>query len=137
EDGEAVDPGEHDGSRYTCSRRSGMLEHLTTCASVVIYSNMRRAKADLLHRGRHALSETAFVEIVIWQVPQPVPGSVHSFKYRLALVSDDICVLRYDNERGKGDHKHVNEREVPYRFTDLETLQADFWKDVERWSKKL
>ncbi|WP_144864845.1 DUF6516 family protein [Mesorhizobium sp. J18] len=98
---------------------------------------MRRAKADLLHRGRHALSETAFVEIVIWQVPQPVPGSVHSFKYRLALVSDDICVLRYDNERGKGDHKHVNEREVPYRFTDLETLQADFWKDVERWSKKL
>ena len=41
--------------------------------------------------------------------------------------------LRYDNEAGKGDHKHVGEREVPYCFTDLATLQADFWKDVETW----
>lgn len=42
-------------------------------------------------------------------------------------------MLRYDNEAGKGDHKHVGGHEVPYRFVDLETLQADFWVDVESW----
>lgn len=48
-------------------------------------------------------------------------------------LSEGICVLRYDNEAGKGDHKHVDEREVPCRFIDLATLQADFWQDMARW----
>ncbi len=60
-------------------------------------------------------------------------GSGHSFKYRLALVSEGICILRYDNEAGKGDHKHKDGREVPYRFSDLDALQVDFWTDVESW----
>jgi len=90
-------------------------------------------EAELLLRKREGLSETAFVEMVIWRVPGPVRGSPHGFKYRLALVVDGLCVLRYDNEAGKGDHKHVGECEVPYRFTDLMTLQADFWKDVAEW----
>ncbi len=38
-----------------------------------------------------------------------------------------------DNEAGKDDHKHISGREVAYRFTDLITLQADFWTDVEAW----
>ena len=45
-------------------------------------------------------------------------------------------MLRYDNETGKGDHKHVDEVEVPYEFTDLDSLQADFWTDVQVWRKK-
>jgi hypothetical protein len=94
------------------------------------------SKAERLYRARHIVSETAFVEIVVWRVFQPVPGSNHNFKYSLALVSDDKCVLRYDNERGKGDHKHWGDDEVPYRFVDLATLQEDFWKDVDQWSKK-
>ena len=89
--------------------------------------------AELLLRTRLALSETAFVEIVIWRVPKPVRGSPHDFKYRLALVSEDVCVLRYDNEAGKGDHKHLYDREVPFDFTDLDQLQSDFWKDVTEW----
>jgi hypothetical protein len=92
--------------------------------------------AELLLRTRLALSETAFVEIVIWRVPKPVPGSPHNFKYRLALVSEDVCVLRYDNEAGKGDHKHLDDREVPFDFTDLEQLQADFWADVVEWRNR-
>jgi hypothetical protein len=90
-------------------------------------------KAELLFRKREGLSETAFVEVVIWRVQNSVRGSRHSFKYSLALVSGGDCVLRYDNEAGKGDHKHVGGHEVPYRFVDLETLQADFWVDVESW----
>jgi hypothetical protein len=38
------------------------------------------------------LTEGVFVEMVIWQVPQPVRGSSHSFKYRLALIADGVCV---------------------------------------------
>lgn len=90
-------------------------------------------KAELLFHKREGLSETAFVEMVIWRVPDAARGSKHGFKYRLALVADGVCLLRYDNEAGKGDHKHVGEREVAYRFTDLATLQADFWKDVAEW----
>jgi hypothetical protein len=62
-----------------------------------------------------------------------VRGSGHAYKYSLALVAEGICVLRYDNEAGKGDHKHVANREVAYRFIDLATLQTDFWNDVETW----
>lgn len=89
--------------------------------------------AILLYRKRQVLSETAFVEMVIWQVPQPLRGRDHVFKYRLALISNGVCVLRYDNEAGKGDRKHVAEREVAYRFTDMATVQAEFWNDVEAW----
>jgi hypothetical protein len=46
------------------------------------------------------------------------------------MLSNGVCVLRYDNEAGKGDHKHDRETEVPYKFTDVETLQADFWAAV-------
>jgi Family of unknown function (DUF6516) len=60
-------------------------------------------------------------------------GSNHPFKYRLALVVDGICVLRYDNEAGKGDHRHVDHEEQAYSFADTDTLLADFWRDVEEW----
>ncbi|HET7570691.1 MAG TPA: DUF6516 family protein [Gammaproteobacteria bacterium] len=90
-------------------------------------------KAELLFRKRLSLTETAFVELVVHRVPTPVPSSRHNFKYRLALISDNVCVLRYDNESGKGDHQHVAGEEVPYDFRDLSTLEADFWRDVESW----
>ena len=89
--------------------------------------------ARLLLRERRIIAEDRFAEIVIWRLPRPAEGSTHDFKYRMAFVVDQVCVLRFDNETGKGDHKHVGEREVPYRFTDLATLQSDFWKDVETW----
>jgi hypothetical protein len=76
-----------------------------------------------------------FVEIVVWQLPQPARGSAHRFKYRLALVVDGVCLLRYDNETGKGDHRHVHEVEEPYVFSDADTLLADFWRDVEEWRR--
>jgi len=93
--------------------------------------------AKLLLRNRLILTETAFVEMVVWAVPAPVPGSKHNVKYRLALVSKGECVMRYDNERGKGDHKHLGSTEIPYRFVDVETLLADFRADVATWMEIL
>jgi hypothetical protein len=92
-------------------------------------------KAELLLDERHVLDAHKFVEIVIWRLPRPTLGSKHRFKYRLALVVDGVCVLRYDNEAGKGDHRHANNAQRSYAFSDTDTLLVDFWSDVERWSR--
>ena len=104
-----------------------MLEYLTTRQHVVIVSNM---KARELFNRRVAVAEQAFAELLLWEVSEPVPGSTHSYKYRLAFVVAGACVLRYDNEAGKGDHKHVRGKQVKYRFVSVDKLVADFFKDV-------
>jgi hypothetical protein len=93
-------------------------------------------KAELLMRERLILSRRAFVEIVIWKLPKPLPDSRHAFKYRMSYIANQRCVLRFDNEAGKGDHKHLDEIEAPYIFSDLETLQADFWAAVNKRRKR-
>jgi hypothetical protein len=85
-----------------------------------------------LLRERLVLEEDAFVELVVWRLVRPLQGCEHRFKYRLAYVIRGNCLVRYDNEAGKGDHRHVGKRERPYKFTSLEKLQADFWADVAR-----
>lgn len=69
--------------------------------------------------------------MVVWQVPTPVLPSEHAFKYRLVFVRAGQRIVGYDNERGKGDHKHLLGRESSYRFADIETLVRDFLADVE------
>jgi hypothetical protein len=87
----------------------------------------------LMHR-RVVLAPDAFVEVTIWRVLQPVSPSMHPFKYRLAYVVADECVLRYDNERGKGDHRHVGSVTMPYAFSTPDQLMADFNADIARWN---
>jgi hypothetical protein len=98
-----------------------------------MFSNM---KAEALMDERHVLDERSFVEIVIWRVPVSLPGSAHELKYRLAFVVDGVCVLRYDNEVGKGDHRHIDDKQEPYVFTTYDALLVDFWKDVEAWRSR-
>jgi hypothetical protein len=93
-------------------------------------------KAEALYRERHVIAQDAFVEIVIWRVPHVVPGSEHAFKYRLALIVEGECVLRYDNEAGKGDHRHLGDTVKPYMFRGYEKLLSDFWADVEAWRQQ-
>lgn len=82
---------------------------------------------------RVILAEDAFAEIVVWQVPRPVPGCSHTFKYRLAFVVKGKRVVRYDNEAGKGDHRHIGETETSYLLVSLHQLVTDFMNDVRRW----
>jgi hypothetical protein len=58
---------------------------------------------------------------------------MHEFKYRLAYVIDGVCVLRFDNETGKGDHRHIDDQEEPYAFVNPDRLIEDFWKEVGNW----
>ena len=72
-----------------------------------------------------------FVEIVIWQVPEPVPPSGHPYKYRLVYVLDGKRIVGFDNERGKGDHQHLGALERPYLFTTVDRLVEDFIAAVD------
>jgi hypothetical protein len=93
-------------------------------------------KAVELVRTRVTFAEAAFAGLVLWQVPKPIAGSAHRFKYRLAYVVDGACVVRYDNEVGKGDHRHFSGRESAYAFTNPEKLVADFQRDIARWNRE-
>jgi len=91
-------------------------------------------KAVALVRRRVVVAADAFVEVVIWLVAEPVPPSTHLFKYRLAYVVEEQCVLRYDNDLGMGDHRHTEATEEPYAFSTPDQLMADFEADVARWN---
>jgi hypothetical protein len=90
-------------------------------------------KAQLLLKQRLILGETAFAEIVIWQLETPLTGSTHSYKYRLAYVVNGECVLRYDNEAGKGNHLHLNHQEMHYHFVSIEQLIDNFFAQIKQW----
>lgn len=87
-------------------------------------------KATLIIRDRHILADGAIIEVVIWQVPTPVPPTTHGLKYRLFYGRDGERIVGFDNERGKGDHKHVLGVESPYGFTTLAQLLDDFEAEI-------
>ena len=94
---------------------------------------MSNMKATQLVRQRVEVRANAFAELVIWQLQAPLAGSSHAFKYRLAYVVDGRCVLRYDNEAGKGDHRHNGSTESVYGFSTPRQLMADFFDDIRRF----
>ncbi|MHB1871954.1 MAG: toxin-antitoxin system TumE family protein [Steroidobacteraceae bacterium] len=89
--------------------------------------------ARLLVDQRIILSDHEFAEIVVWALPAPLRGSAHDLKYRLAFVVNGECVLRYDNEAGKGDHRLTVGQERTYRFESIDKLLADFEREIARW----
>lgn len=84
------------------------------------------AKATLIRKLRSYVRDSVFVEVLVWRVPIAVRGSRHAVKYSMALVANGVCVLRYDNEAGKGDHKHIGTTEMPYAFSGIDVLMTDF-----------
>ena len=71
---------------------------------------MQYVKATLLAKSKEVRDDGTIVEIVVWELPKPVPPCVHHFKYRLFYGLPGQERVRYDNERGKGDHRHVVQR---------------------------
>jgi hypothetical protein len=92
--------------------------------------------AKLLLRTRVIYSEVSLAELVLWQLPQPLAGSSPRYKYRLAYVVEERCVIRYDSEATKGDHRHYGGREFKYVFGTVEKLIADFQNDIARWDRE-
>jgi Family of unknown function (DUF6516) len=84
------------------------------------------AAAELVFEDREVLADGSIIQMRIWRVPAPVPPSSHRFKYSLFYGWPGKRVVLFDNERGKGDHKHIREVETPYPFEGPDKLIEDF-----------
>ena len=87
--------------------------------------------AHILHRKRW-FDDGAISEMTLWLVPKPVRGSRHRIKYSLFYGRAEERLIGYDNEAGKGDHRHYGDHEEPYQFTTPEQLITDFLADIRR-----
>ena len=88
-------------------------------------------KATSLLKRKVIYEDGAILGMVLWKPPKVTVDRPHGIKYRLYYgLADGSCVVRYDNEAGKGDHRHYGDREESYPFVDVETLIADFLQDV-------
>ncbi|MGC8535160.1 MAG: toxin-antitoxin system TumE family protein [Rhizomicrobium sp.] len=83
-------------------------------------------KAELLFRQRIEYDDGSLVEMVLWRVPSPVPPSGHRLKYSLFYGRSGVREVGYDNERGKGDHRHLDGVETAYVFTSVENCWLTF-----------
>ena len=92
----------------------------------------RGPRAITLYENKMIFSDGAIMEARIVIVPEAVQGSAHHLKYSLFYGRPGQRLVAYDNERPKGDHKHIGDREERYRFTTIEQLVSDFLDDVER-----
>lgn len=93
-------------------------------------------KAELLLKEKNTLEDGSILEVVIWKLPEKTVDRPHGLKYRLYYGdSAGNCLVRYDNERGKGDHKHIGKQEVSYQFINHNNLLKDFYYDVQNCLK--
>jgi len=86
----------------------------------------------LIFRDKYIYSDGAIREMVIWRLPDEDDERPHGLKYRLYYGYPDKCLVRYDNERRKGDHRHDGDQETQYTFISVEQLIQDFKADIER-----
>ena len=91
-----------------------------------------KRRAELIYRLKQARSGGAIVEAVIWKLPQPDADRPDGYKYRLFYGRPGERIIGYDNERGKGDHRHGHGHEQAYQFTTVDQLLADFLMDVQQ-----
>jgi hypothetical protein len=92
-------------------------------------------KATLILSEKRVLPDGHIMDIKVWGVPEPVAPCAHPFKYSLFFGYSGVRLIAYDNERGKGDHKHVLGAEFAYAFVSLRRLLSDFRLDVEKYCK--
>lgn len=87
-------------------------------------------RAVLIFDEKEFLADGSIIEMRIWAVTNPVPPSRHRFKYTLFYGRPGERIVLFDNERGKGDHKHLGAVESPYNFNGPEALIEDFKTEV-------
>lgn len=86
-----------------------------------------KAQCIFSKKRQHA---DGMIEMVIWQLPSADAERPHGLKYRLVYIVAGKRLVGYDNEKGKGDHKHFDGKEIKYSFVGVDQLIADFLTDV-------
>lgn len=94
---------------------------------------MQYMKAIALARSKEVRDDGTIAEVVVWELQEPLQPCKHRFKYRLFYGRPGEERVRYDNERGKGDHRHFSGVETVYEFVSLDRLLDDFEHDIQTW----
>lgn len=82
---------------------------------------------------RRDLPNGDIIQVVVWLLSESLPGSPHPYKYRLHYQNaDGSDYIRYDNERGKGDHRHIGGMEETYCFESVKKLAQDFYAAIKQ-----
>jgi hypothetical protein len=92
-------------------------------------------KAVSVKRAKVSDEHGNTIEIKVWRVPR-TPDKPHGLKYSLVYIVDETRVLGYDNAESRGDHRHYYDKEEPYRFTGIDRLLEDFYKDIRRYLRE-
>jgi len=104
----------------------GIKNHTKKGANVV-------GNAQPILNYRRDLPNGDIMQVVVWLLAEPLPGSSHPYKYRLHYqAADGSDYIRFDNERGKGDHCHSSGIEEPCRFKSVEQLARDFYAAIKK-----
>lgn len=88
--------------------------------------------AALIFRDKYVYADGAIREMVIWRLPELDDERPHGLKCRLFYGTAGKRFVGYDNERGKGDHRHFGDAEEAYSFSTVEQLTQDFAAAIER-----
>jgi len=81
-------------------------------------------KATRMIAEKEVWTDGTIVEIMVWRLPRATADRPHGFKYRLYCGRAGRCLVRFDDEAGKGDHVHYGRRQRPYRFISLHGLST-------------
>ena len=87
-------------------------------------------KAELIVDRKLVLADGAIIQLKVWRLPEATAERPHRLKYSLFYGANGRRIVGYDNERGKGDHKHIDDRELRYGFVSMSRLFEDFEADV-------
>ncbi|MDR6817169.1 hypothetical protein J2X76_002342 [Neorhizobium sp. 2083] len=90
------------------------------------------ARATLIMDRKFHLDDGKIIQMKVWQLPDRNPERPHGLKYSFFFGNPGERIIGYDNEAGKGDHRHYRDHEEPYRFVSLERMIRDFEEDVRR-----
>jgi len=92
------------------------------------------SKAELVLHDKTIRPDGSIIEVKIWIVSETFDRP-HGYKYSLAYIREGKRVVGYDNSEGKGDHRHYENKEEPYKFKGIDKLFEDFYGDVRRLEK--
>ena len=90
------------------------------------------AKAVLFYSAKRTDPDGTIIEIRIWKLPYPTEERPQGRKYSLFFGRPNKRLVGYDNERGKGDHRHILDREETFVFVSIVQLLRDFYADAFR-----
>lgn len=89
-------------------------------------------KAVLILDTKTVLADDRIIQRRVWKLPRATSERQYGLKFSLYCGKSGLTIVRYDNETGKGAHRHIGPQEIEstYKFVSLTQLLNDFHQDI-------